>query len=77
MERNPEKFLFVGSGIDPFYRYGGHIESVKFKEYHGMPRGHEHDPIYSLSTQKMVTGKKIVVTCLDVIMIAFSPRNIH
>ena len=28
----------------PFYRYGGHIE---LKEYYGMPRGHEHDLIYS------------------------------
>ena len=24
----------------PFYRYGGHIEFIRFKEYHGMPRGH-------------------------------------
>ena len=31
----------------PFYRYGGHIELIGFKEYYGMPRGHEHDPIYS------------------------------
>ena len=33
--------------IDEFYRYGGHIELIGFKEYYGMPRGHEHDPIYS------------------------------
>ena len=26
----------------PFYRYGGHIESIRFKEYYRMPRGHEH-----------------------------------
>ena len=32
-----------------FYRYGGHIEFIRFKEYYGMPRGHEHDLIYSLS----------------------------
>ena len=31
----------------PFYRYGGHIELITFKEYYGMPRGHELDPIYS------------------------------
>ena len=31
----------------PFYRYGGHIELIPFKEYYGMPRGHEHDPLYS------------------------------
>ena len=23
----------------PFYRYGGHIELIGFKEYYGMPRG--------------------------------------
>ena len=28
----------------PFYRYGGHIELLRFKEDYGMPRGHEHDP---------------------------------
>ena len=33
----------------PFYRYGGHIELLRLEEYCGMPRGHEHDPIYSLS----------------------------
>ena len=33
----------------PFYRYGGHIEFIRFKEYYGMPSGHKHDPIYSLS----------------------------
>ena len=37
----------------PFYRYGGHIELLGFKEYYGMPGGaegwggHEHDPMYS------------------------------
>ena len=31
----------------PFHRYGGHIELITFKEYYGMPRGHELDPIYS------------------------------
>ena len=28
--------------IRPFYRYGGHIEFIRFKEYYRMPRGHEH-----------------------------------
>ena len=23
----------------PFYRYGLHIELIRFKEYYGMPRG--------------------------------------
>ena len=28
----------------PFYRYGGHIELIRFKEYYydRMPRGYEH-----------------------------------
>ena len=33
----------------PFYQYGNHIELIRFKEYYGMPRGHEQDPIYSLT----------------------------
>ena len=55
-----------------------------------MPRGHEYDSIYSLSIyerfsgqfflkfskKKIVMGKKIVVPCLDVIMIFFS-REIY
>ena len=28
----------------PLYRYGGHIWLIGFKEYYGMPRGHEFDP---------------------------------
>ena len=31
----------------PFYRYGGHMQLISFKEYYGMTRGHELDPIYS------------------------------
>ena len=26
----------------PFYRYSGHIELIRFKEYYRMPRGYEH-----------------------------------
>jgi len=26
----------------PFYRYGGHLELIRFKEYYRMPREHEH-----------------------------------
>ena len=26
----------------PFYRYGGHLELIRFKEYYRMLRGHEH-----------------------------------
>ena len=43
--------------IDLFYRYGGHIELIRFKEYYGMPRGHEQDPIYSLSIYARLSGQ--------------------
>ena len=36
----------------PFYRHGGHIELIRFKEYYGMPRGH------SLSIYARLSGKK-------------------
>ena len=36
----------------PFYRYGSHIEFIRFKEYYGMPRGH------SLSIYARFLGKK-------------------
>ena len=57
-----------------------------------MPRGHEHDPIYSHQYLRALFGpiflyvflekdyngkKKIVVPCLGVIMIAFFSRNIQ
>ena len=32
----------------PFYRYGGHIESIRFNEYYRMPRGQEHDLFFRL-----------------------------
>ena len=38
--KNSTSFLFLN--IRPFYRYGGHIELTRFKEYYRMPRGHEH-----------------------------------
>ena len=49
----------------PLYRYSGHIEFNRFKEYYGIPRGHEHDPLYSLSIKNMVLyciflGKKAI-----------------
>ena len=69
------------------YRYGGHTELIRFKEYYGMPTGRAHDPIYSLSIyacfvgqfflkffyKKIIMGKKIVELFLDVTMIAFFP----
>ena len=36
----------------PFYRHGGHIEFIRFKEYYGMHRGH------SLSINARFSGKK-------------------
>ena len=36
----------------PFYRYGGHIEFITFKEYYGIPREH------SLSIYARFSGKK-------------------
>ena len=32
-------YLQPGLANRPFYRYGGHIELIRFKEYYGMPRG--------------------------------------
>ena len=38
------RLLTTGSCINkpstPFYRYVGHVEFIRFKEYYGMPRGH-------------------------------------
>ena len=43
-----------------------------------MPREHEYDPISSHQyKKKIVMENKIVVPCLDTIMIAFFTRNIH
>ena len=71
----------------PFYRYGGHIELIRFKEYYRMPRGHEHisfvfssafrSPFFKVFLESDCNGKKIFVPCLDIIMIAFFPRNLQ
>ena len=59
----------------PFYRYGGHIELIRFKEYYRVPRGHEHISfVFSSAFQDIFAEsflKKILVPCLDVIMSAF------
>ena len=47
----------VSNANRPFYRYGGHIELIRFKEYYGMLRGHENDPIYSLSIYVRFSGQ--------------------
>ena len=51
LKRNWKQWLHVRK-IDFFYRYGGHIEFIRFKEYYGMPRGH------SLSIYARFSGKK-------------------
>ena len=48
--------IFNESNDRRLYRYGGHLELVRFKEYYGMPRGHEHIPIYSLSINARLSG---------------------
>ena len=81
--------LTADSDNRPFYRYGDHIELMRFKEYYGMPRGawagydilaHYLRALFGplfLYVFLIVTGKKkkIVVPCLAVIIIAFFPRN--
>ena len=37
-----ERVIREQVGDRPFYRYGGHTELIRFKEYYRMPRGHEH-----------------------------------
>ena len=34
--------LSIGNTNRPFYRHGGHIELIGFKEFYRMPGGHEH-----------------------------------
>ena len=50
----------------PFYRYGGHIEFIKFMEYYGMPRGHSLSFFRALFGQKenfnvYFSGKKVII----------------
>ena len=53
----------------PFYRYGGHIELIRFKEHYGMPWGHQHYRLYLFSIYARFSGqffftfsqKKIVI----------------
>ena len=48
-----EQALHLGKSLNrPFYRYGGHIEIIRFKEYYGIPRGH------SLGIYARFSGKK-------------------
>ena len=49
----------------PFYRYSGHIEFIRFKEYYGMPRGHDHDPIYSHQYLRALFGPIFLYVFLE------------
>ena len=46
-------YWFVNQSCEPFLKLPAHPlftdTAPIFKEYYGMPRGHERDPIYSLS----------------------------
>ena len=66
----------------PFYRYGGHVELIGFKEYYGIPQGlwAWSDILASVfprsfrakfSTKKIVMGKKDSCAAFGVIMTAF------
>ena len=56
-DRLGKNFLFIIHYNRPFDRYGGHIEFIRFKEYYGIPRWHEHDPIYWLSINSRFSGQ--------------------
>ena len=74
--------LFIFIVNRPFYRYGGHIEFIRFMEYYGMPRGHSLS-IYTGFLGKMRTsmtmfiGKKaIIITSKKGTRIFFSHYNL-
>ena len=51
---------------DIFYRYGGHIELIRFNEYYGIPRDHKLDPFSRLVLVFMLLhciflGKKAII----------------
>ena len=52
LERNEISIQSVEKNFSAKWKFNfdtaAHIELIGFKEYYGMPRGHEHDPIYSL-----------------------------
>ena len=66
----------------PFYRYGGHIELIEFKEYYGMSRGHKHDPMYSYQYLRAFRDNfsfkfsyKNIVMGLKVVEVLFLPEK--
>ena len=72
--------IHLGVVMDLFTDTVAILKLIRFKEYYRMPRGHEHICIFErfsghfvlkFSLNKIVMGKKILVPCFDVIMIAF------
>ena len=57
------------------YRYGGHIELVRFKEYYGMPGGHKHILIYSLSINVPLSGYFFLTFSLNKIVMGKKDRS--
>ena len=60
--------LFQGQGSAPnnrpFYRYGGHIELIRIKEYYRMPRGHEHTSFVFSSTFRDIFSESFLrISC--------------
>ena len=49
----------------PFYPYDGHIELSGFKEYNAMPRGGEHDPMYSHQYLRALLGPIFLYVFLE------------
>ena len=66
----------------PFYRCGGHIEFIRFKEYYGMPRGGSRSvftPVFwaKREFQCIFLGKKaIIITSKHGTTIFFSHYNL-
>ena len=53
------------------------IEFIRFKDYYGMPRGHEHDPIYQLSIYARFS-KFLVAVSREALCLAFmSQKHTH
>ena len=60
----------------PFYRYGGHIEFISFKEYYGMPRGYSLSIYPRRELHCLFLGRKaITITSKHRTTIFFSHYN--
>ena len=68
----PRRILNIGLFS---YRYGGHIELVRFKEYYGMAGGHKHILIYSLSINVRLSGHFFLTFSLNKIVMGKKDRR--